>query len=180
LCGVLLLALVIAVLTPPPAYAAQPYRPPLDPSYHTLHHQRLPTDERQPNRSKLPMTVMHSAALAFLVRARRASGHPRSTAAPRWWPAPTLSYATPIAPRAPRRVGQTIPNERAAVVFWRAPAYQRVPSPGQGFSIGGCAPTLRADAPKNVWPAAPLRTVVCGLAVFTVLHGENRGAIRTC
>ena len=61
-----------------------------------------------------------------------------------------------------------MPNVRAAVVFWRAPVYQRGPSPRQGFSIGGSAPTLRAldgdksplvwraDAPKNAWPAAPL------------------------
>jgi hypothetical protein len=92
-----------------------------------------------------------------------------------------LSYTTWMMP-----LSHALPNERAAVVFWRAPAYQRVPSPRQGFSIGGSAPTLRAldgdksplvlraDVPKNVWPAAPLRAVVCGQAAIPALHGWNR------
>ena len=79
-----------------------------------------------------------------------------------------------------------MPNVRTAVVFWRAPGYQRGPSPRQGFSIGGAAPTLRvldgdksplvrrADAPKNVWPAVPLRAVVCGQAAIMALHIWNR------
>jgi hypothetical protein len=57
-----------------------------------------------------------------------------------------------------------MPNGRVAAVFWRAPVYQRVPSPRQGFSIGASAPTLRvldrdksplvsrADAPKKGGP----------------------------
>jgi hypothetical protein len=61
----------------------------------------------------------------------------------------------------------TTPTGRAAVVFWRAPVYQREPQPPSRISIGASAPTLRAldgdksplvsraDAPKNVWPAAP-------------------------
>jgi hypothetical protein len=79
-----------------------------------------------------------------------------------------------------------MPNERAAVVFWRAPGYQRGPSPRQGFSIGG-APTLRAldgdksplvwraDAPKNGWPAAPLGPVVCGETAIINLY-----TVRAC
>ena len=78
-----------------------------------------------------------------------------------------------------------MPNERAAVVFWRAPAYQRGPSPRQGFSIGGYAPTLRAldgdksplvrraDAPKNVWPAAPLGPMVCDHTTLTARKAWN-------
>jgi hypothetical protein len=76
---------------------------------------------------------------------------------------------------------------KARRLFSGAPGYQQIPSSRQGFSVGGCAPTLRAlgrdtsplvwraDAPKNVWPTAPLRAVVCGQAVITALHGLNRG-----
>jgi hypothetical protein len=64
-------------------------------------------------------------------------------------------------------------NEGAAVVFWRASGEQRASSPGQWFSIGDCAPTLRADAPKSV-PDAPQRAVVRSQAAITALHGWNR------
>jgi len=108
--------------------------------------------------------VVQRAALAFFVRAGRA-GIPHATAAP-LCQIPTLT-ALPL-PNFTWTVPQktSMPNVCAAVVFWRAPGYQRGPSPRQGFSIGGCPPTLRAldgdksplvwraDAPKNVWPAA--------------------------
>ena len=72
-----------------------------------------------------------------------------------------------------------MPNVRAAVVFWRAPAYQRVPSPRQGFSIVASAPTLRAldgdksplvwraDAPKN---ACPPHRCTGGTVVSPITH----------
>src|SRR5215207_3629950 len=92
--------------------------------------------------------VVQSVAPAFFVRVGRATGH-RTTGAPGTTVAIShvaISHAHPryrshtplgLCPGRP-----AMPNERAAVVFWRAPAYQRGPSPRQGFSIGS------ADAPR--------------------------------
>src|SRR3954465_12502026 len=87
------------------------------------------------------------AAPVFFVRAGRAAGR-RTTGAPGTTVAIShvaISHAHPryrshtppgLCPGRP-----AMPNVRAAVVFWRAPVYQRGPSPRQGFSIGSADAT---------------------------------------
>jgi hypothetical protein len=115
-------------------------------------------------RRNTPARVVQHAALAFFVRTRRAASRCTTGNAPTTVDIPHADprYQSPNATWTVS-LSNAMPNERAAVVFWRAPVYQRGPSPVKGFQSAAprrrCAP-LTGTNPR--WCRAQMRQKTCG------------------